>query len=140
MSWQRANIQAAVTYLREQMKAGPASTDARVKVIFEGLIEVLEPARRTVRLQREATEVAKAVPVAVTRDRRHRVERRDQSDRRLNNLGAPSGIERAEHRPARRPGSARALVDAPSQPIRSGCETPPVGRLDDCHRRRLVQS
>jgi hypothetical protein len=85
MSWQRANIQAAVTYLREQMKSGPASTDARVKVIFEGLIEVLEPARRTVRLQREATEAAKAVPVAVTRDRRHRVERRDQ---------APGGVER----------------------------------------------
>ena len=45
-----------------------------------------------------------------------------------------------EHRPARRPGSARALVDAPPQPIRSGCETPAVRRLDDCHRRRLVQS
>ena len=95
MSWQRANIQAAVTYLREQMKADSASTDARVRVIFEGLIEVLEPARRTVRLQREATEAAKsAVPVAVTRDRRHRVERRDQSDRRLVNLGPPGGVER----------------------------------------------
>jgi len=95
MSWQRANIQAAVTYLREQMKADSANTDARVRVIFEGLIEVLEPARRTVRLQREATEAAKSsVPVAVTRDRRHRVERRDQSDRRLVNLGPPGGVER----------------------------------------------
>jgi hypothetical protein len=92
MSWQRANIQAAVTYLREQMNA--ASTDARAKVIYEGLLEVLEPARRTVRLQREATEAASSVPVAVTRDRRHRVERRDHSDRRLVNLGPPGGVER----------------------------------------------
>jgi hypothetical protein len=30
MSWQRANIQAAVTYLREQMK-GDLPRDARVK-------------------------------------------------------------------------------------------------------------
>ena len=94
MSWQRANIQAAVTYLREQMK-GELPRDARVKVVYEGLLEVLEPARRTVRLQREATEAAKsAVPVAVTRDRRQRVERRDHSDRRLANLGPPGGIER----------------------------------------------
>ena len=95
MSWQRANIQAAVTYLREQMKAGSAGPDARVKVIFEGLIEVLEPARRTVRLQREATEAVKgSVPVAVTRDRRQRIERRDHSDRRRVDLGAPGGTER----------------------------------------------
>jgi hypothetical protein len=92
MSWQRANIQAAVTYLREQMKS--ASTDARAKIVYEGLLEVLEPARRTVRLQREATEAASAVPIAVTRDRRQRVERRDRADRRLVNLGPPGGVER----------------------------------------------
>jgi hypothetical protein len=94
MSWQRANIQAAVTYLREQMQAGPASTDARVKVIFEGLIEVLEPARRTLRLQREAAATKSSVPVAVARERRQRVERRGQPDRRLANLGPPGGVER----------------------------------------------
>jgi hypothetical protein len=93
MSWQRANIQAAVTYLRDHMKG---EADPRVKAIYEGLIEVLEPARRTVRLQREATEAAKAsVPVAVTRERRQRIERRgSRSDRRLVNLGPPGGIER----------------------------------------------
>jgi hypothetical protein len=95
MSWQRANIQAAVTYLREHMKTDAASADARAKVIYEGLLEVLEPARRTIRLQREATEAAKAsVPVAVTRERRQRVERRGHSERRLVNLGPPGGIER----------------------------------------------
>jgi hypothetical protein len=92
MSWQRANIQAAVTYLRDHMKG---DANPRVKAIYEGLIEVLEPARRTVRLQREATGAAKAaVPVAVTRDRRHRVERRGLPDRRLVSLAPPGGIER----------------------------------------------
>src|SRR5580765_3854548 len=96
MSWQRANIQAAVTYLRDQMTSD-AATAARVKTIYEGLLEVLEPARRTVRLQREAAEAAKAsVPVAVNRERRHRVERRG-SDRRLVNLGPPGGIERRKN-------------------------------------------
>ena len=91
MSWQRANIQSAVTFLREQMKG---DLDPRVKTLHDGLLEVLDPARRTVRLQREAAEAAKAVPVAVTRDRRQRVERRGHSDRRLVNLGPPGGIER----------------------------------------------
>jgi hypothetical protein len=105
MSWQRANIQAAVTYLRDQMKSD-AATAARVKTIYEGLLEVLEPARRTVRLQREAAEAAKsAVPVAVTRERRQRVERRGQPDRRVANLGPPGGIER------RRSSDRRAVPD-----------------------------
>jgi hypothetical protein len=106
MSWQRANIQAAVTYLRDHMKSD-AATAARVKTIYEGLIEVLEPARRTVRLQREAADAAKsAVPVAVTRERRQRVERRGQPDRRIANLGAPGGIERRRN-PDRRAGADR---------------------------------
>ncbi len=98
MSWQRANIQAAVNFLREQMKG---DADARVKVVYEGLLEVLEPARRTARVQREAAETAKAsVPVAVARERRRRVERRGHSDRRLVNFGPPAGLERrrAAHR------------------------------------------
>jgi hypothetical protein len=103
MSWQRVNIQAAISYLREQMKG---DVDPRVKAVYEGLLEVLEPARRTVRLQREAAEAAKAsVPVAVNRERRHRVERRG-SDRRLVNLGPPGSIERRKN-PDRRAGADR---------------------------------
>src|SRR5882724_7357995 len=108
MRWQRANIQAAVNYLLEQMRSKPSSpgvpgssgrpgnSDVRVKAIYEGLLDVLEPPRRTVRLQREAAETAKkaAAPVPVARDRRHRVERRGHSDRRLVNLGPPAGVER----------------------------------------------
>jgi hypothetical protein len=102
MSWQRTNIQAAVAYLRGQMKGD----DPRVKAVYEGLIEVLEPARRAVRLQREAALTAKtSVPVAVTRDRRQRTERRGQSHRRLVNLGAP-GVERRRN-PDRRGGADR---------------------------------
>jgi hypothetical protein len=105
MSWQRANIQAAVTYLRDQMK-GDAAADARIKAICEGLIEVLEPARRTVRMQREAAEAAKSsVPVAVTRERRQRVERRGRPDRRVADLGPPGGVER--RRGDRRAGADR---------------------------------
>jgi hypothetical protein len=103
MSWQRANIQAAVTYLREQMKG---DVDTRVKTVYEGLLEVLEPARRTVRLQREAAESLKAsVPVAVTRERRHRIERRS-ADRRELSLGPPGGVERRRS-PERRGGGYR---------------------------------
>ena len=103
MSWQRTNIQSAVTYLLEQIRSsggagGPGShgSNVRVKAIYEGLLDVLEPARRTVRLQREAADTAKkaSAPVPVTRERRQRVERRGHSDRRLVNLGAPAGIER----------------------------------------------
>jgi hypothetical protein len=57
----------AVTYLRDH--AG--GHHPRVKTIYEGLIDVLEP-----------------------RDRRHRIERRGRSDRRLANLGPPGSIER----------------------------------------------
>jgi len=99
MSWQRANIQAAITYLRQQMKA---EADPRVNLVCEGLLEVLEPARRTLRLQREATEMVKAsVPVAVTRERRERVERRSL-DRRVVNAGPPGGIERRKSSDRRR--------------------------------------
>jgi hypothetical protein len=93
MSWQRANIQAAATYLRERIAAGAA--DPRTKIVFEGLLDVLEPTRRTLRLQREMAHATKAsVPVHATRDRRNTMDRRAHRDRRLNNLGPPGGAER----------------------------------------------
>lgn len=92
MNWQRANVQAAAAYLRERIAAG--ATDARTKAVYEGLLDVLEPARRATRLQREAAVAAKAaVPVPPSRERRSRVERR-RADRRRVNLGSPSGVER----------------------------------------------
>ena len=65
MSWQRANVQAAANYLRERIAAGaPGSEDVRSKAIYEGLLDVLDPARRTARVQRESA--------AVRQVRRHR--------------------------------------------------------------------
>lgn len=89
--WQRANILAAANYLREQSTSGPAS--ARTGAIHQGLLDVLDPARRVARLQRE---MAKAVKAAATmgQERRDARERR-QKDRRQVNLGGPQGERRA---------------------------------------------
>ena len=104
MSWQRTNIQAAAAYLRERMAAG--ATDARTKAVYEGLLDVLEPTRRAIRLQREAADAAKAaVVVAAERDRRSAADRRGHSDRRRANLGPPGGVER------RKGGDRRAWRD-----------------------------
>jgi hypothetical protein len=98
-NWQRANIQMAATYLREVLAKG---ADPRAKAAYEGLLDVLDPARRTVRLQRERAAVAAAVPVQAARERRAVHERRAVERRRVN-LGSPTGEERrrAERRTRR---------------------------------------
>ena len=95
MSWQRASIQAAATYMREQIAAG--AVDVRTRLIYEGLLEVLDPNRRTARLQREMAESAKAsVTAQVVRERRARLERRTLQERRKVDLGPPHGIDRRQ--------------------------------------------
>jgi hypothetical protein len=93
-NWQRANIQAAAMYLRERMAAG--ATDVRTKAVYEGLLDVLDPTRRTARMQREAAAAAQAaVTVQRARERRLKMERRaTETDRRKANLGPPAGVER----------------------------------------------
>lgn len=104
MNWQRTNIHAAVAYLRERIAAG--ATDVRTKAIYEGLMDVLEPNRRALRVQREMADAAQsAVPVPPARERRTRVERRDL-DRRVANLGPPIGADR-RRLPDRRAGRDR---------------------------------
>jgi hypothetical protein len=93
VNWQRANIQAAATYLRERISAG--ASDVRTKAVYEGLLEVLDPNRRTLRMRREMAEATKAsVPVHATRERRNTIDRRSHADRRKVNLGPPGGMER----------------------------------------------
>lgn len=105
VNWQRTNIQAAVSYLRERISAG--ATDFRTKAVYEGLLDVLEPTRRTVRMQRELAEAAKSAAAAqAARERRSRMERRQRSDRRVANLGPPSDVERRRV-PDRRAGRDR---------------------------------
>jgi hypothetical protein len=96
MSWQRANVQAAANYVRECIGAG--ASDVRSKAVYEGLRDVLDPARRTARLQRESAAAAKsAVTIQAARERRNQATR----DRRKSNLGPPSGAERRAGRERR---------------------------------------
>ncbi len=49
-AWQRANIMAVAGYLREVLAREPGN--ARVQTLYDGLLEVMEPARRALRQQR----------------------------------------------------------------------------------------
>jgi hypothetical protein len=103
--WQRATVQAAASYLRERIAQGAA--DPRTKALYEGLLEVLDPARRSIRLQREMSDAAKAaVHVQTARERRAIADRRRREDRRALSLGSPIGLER-RRRSDRRAGRAR---------------------------------
>ena len=99
MSWQRASIQAAAVYLREQITSGAG--DARTRTVYEGLLEVLDPSRRATRLRRELAESTRTVPIPSARERRTSGDRRTGADRRTAALGPPAGAERrASHRRA----------------------------------------
>ena len=93
--WQREAILKAAQLLRERF--GNPPVDPQAKLAHDGLLEVLDPARRTVRLQRELTEATR-VSVPVRSERRGR-ERRAK-DRRKVNLGPPPGL--AERRTGER--------------------------------------
>ena len=87
--WQREAILKAAQLLRD--KFGNPPTDAAARQAHDGLLEVLDPARRTVRLQREMTEATRKASLTQRTERRGK-ERR-ATDRRKVNLGAPPGVE-----------------------------------------------
>jgi hypothetical protein len=87
--WQRANVLAAAQYLRDIVSRSPG--DVKAQAVYQGLLEVLEPARRALRQQSELSEAARS---SVTmREKRTGRERR-RGDRRRVNLGSPAGTER----------------------------------------------
>ena len=90
-SWQRANLVAAVSYLGEVIKKHP--DDVRARVVYDGLMEVLEPSRRTLRTQRDLHTAARAAS-PVGKERRTGRDRRAGRDRRVIDLGSPTGVER----------------------------------------------
>src|SRR4029450_11160922 len=51
--WQRTNIIAASSYLKD---IGRLGQNPQPQLLAQGLMEVLEPSRRTIRLQREAAQ------------------------------------------------------------------------------------
>ena len=94
--WQREAILKAAQLLRERF--GNPPVDAQARSAHDGLLEVLDPARRTVRLQRELSEATRKAALTEKTERRQR-ERR-ANDRRKANLGPPSGV--ADRRKAER--------------------------------------
>lgn len=87
-SWQRDAILKAAQLLRERF--GNPPVDPQARAAHDGLLEVLDPARRTVRLQRELSEATRKAALTERTERRAR-ERR-ASDRRKANLGPPAGM------------------------------------------------
>jgi len=85
----RANVLAAAQYLRDIVTRTP--NDAKAQQVYQGLLEVLEPARRTIRQQRELSEAARES--VRLREKRAGRERRAVERRRVN-LGPPAANER----------------------------------------------
>lgn len=96
--WQRDAILKAAQMIRDRF--GNPPVDPVAKQVHDGLLEVLDPARRTVRLQREMSEATRKAALTERAERRAR-ERR-AADRRKANLGPPPGV------PDRRKGDRRA--------------------------------
>jgi hypothetical protein len=86
-SWQRESILKAAQLLRDRF--GNPPVDAQARVAHDGLLEVLDPARRTVRLQRELSEATRKA--ALTEKTERRARERRANDRRKANLGPPAG-------------------------------------------------
>ena len=103
--WQRESILAAASFLRERF--GNPPSDPRAKIIHDGLLEVLDPTRRAVRLQKEMSDAARAAALTAKTERRATERRR--TDRRKANLGPPAGT------PERRRGERRTGRDRRSK-------------------------
>jgi hypothetical protein len=95
--WQREAILKAAQVMRDKFGNPPA--DAQARSAHDGLLEVLDPARRTVRLQRELSEATRKAALTEKAERRQRDRR--GTDRRKANLGPPPGV------PERRKGERR---------------------------------
>ena len=68
--WQREAILKAAQLLRDRF--GNPPVDAQAKIAHDGLLEVLDPARRTVRLQRELSEATRKAALTAKVERRQR--------------------------------------------------------------------
>ena len=100
-AWQREAILKATQLMRDKFGNPPA--DPQVKIAHDGLLEVLDPARRTVRLQRELSEATRKA--ALTEKTERRQKERRANDRRKVNVGPPPGVSdrrKGERRSAER--------------------------------------
>lgn len=85
--WQRANVMAAASYLREILTREP--DNLRVRALHDGLLDVIDPTRRVLRQQRELARASSAG----TQERR-RADRRAGGDRRKTKMSLPAALER----------------------------------------------
>jgi hypothetical protein len=89
--WQRQAVLAAASLLRERFSGTPG--DSRARALHDALLEVVEPTRRALRLQREMADEAVGAALTLRSERRARG-RRSGTDRRELEIGPPRGIER----------------------------------------------
>jgi hypothetical protein len=91
--WQRQAVLAAAALLRERF--GSDASDTKAKAVHDALLEVLDPQRRALRVQREMSRAAGNAATTLRSDRRATArERRRGADRRQMDRGAPMGVER----------------------------------------------
>jgi len=109
MNWQRTNVQAAASYMAERIAFG--ATDARTQMIYQGLLEVLDPARREMRIRLQRTVAHVEAGQGRRVERRSMPDRRRGTDRRKVNLGSPTGVERRGGRDRRTVADRRALEE-----------------------------
>lgn len=101
-AWQRDAILKAAQLLRDRF--GNPPVDAQASSAHDGLLEVLDPARRTVRLQKELSEATRKAALTAKTERRQRDRR--ATERRKVNVGPPSGVP-DRRRSERRTGDRR---------------------------------
>ena len=89
--WQRQAVLAAAALLRERF--GATLADPKVKSVHDMLLEVVEPTRRAVRIQREMATAASGAALTVASERRARGRRTD-GDRRVTDQGSPTFVDR----------------------------------------------
>lgn len=87
-AWQREAILKAAQLLRDRF--GNPPVDGQARSAHDGLLEVLDPARRTVRLQRELSEATRKA--ALTEKTERRARERRANERRKANVGPPQGV------------------------------------------------
>jgi len=101
--WQREAILKAAALLRE--KFGNPPSDPAARVAHDGLLEVIDPSRRAVRLQKELSEATRKAALTVRAERRTNRDRRAK-ERRKADLGPPPGVPERRTR-ERRSGERR---------------------------------
>jgi hypothetical protein len=99
-SWQREAILKAAQLLRDRFGSPPA--DAQALSAHDGLLEALDPARRTARLQREMSEATRKAALTEQPERRARERRGPQRRKALGSTGGAPERRKTERRTGER--------------------------------------